>query len=563
MINRVEQPNILVTNNINTKDKGRSFKGPGTSLLSGLRFLDSSQAIGASAVDLCSMVIPRTAVEMNNRGFQSGVETGIREGSSWLLFAIVGVIGSIASILTSGKFNNEFGVKAQQLYTSGDTINNMSALWKQAEGNQREYFNKFIDSIKGLNCTEWRTVSENARPEIINNIQTLAEKTEQLASSNGANSKLKKEIADLKNLITAQIVKDTGASSSFVLKTQGVGKGVSSNISELVDNAVALSNAFKSVPKEQLPKFVKALSRNKLASTVLGLAACAVLCCSVQPLNTYLTKKRTGEDGFVGVKGRSADKSFGFKALKTALSAGFTIMALNTIGKLADLPKNVQFNGKFATINQFKLLYGLTISSRFLSARDKDELREMVIKDTLGFTNWLIFGGMVSKLIARAIGGKELINNPVVQNRNNKGLKYGLQWLAKASTKSYDEILLPTVDNIAKNGKVVKFSEMFKKASPEIKSKLAKIAFSQVAGYLYSGLVLGVGIAKLNIFITKKLNEKREKENPQTQSADRNARGSFENVLNDQQNGKNVGKIDTSYMRLTKDDLTSVFKDFA
>ena len=556
MINRIQQPNILITNNANRNNQGRSFKSAATPLLSGLRFLDSSKAIGASAVDLCSMVIPRTTVEMTNRGFQSGVETGIREGSSWLLFAVVGVIGSIASLLTSGKFNNEYGIKAQKLFVSGDTINNMSALWKQAEGNTDEYFKKLLESSKGLNGTEWKSVSEKAKPEIIENLKKLTEKSEILASSNGANSKLRKEVADLKELITAQIIKDTGASSSYVLKAQGVGKSVSSNIIELVDNAVALANAFKTTSKEELPKFVKALSNNKLASTVLGLAVCAVLCCSVQPLNAHLTKKRTGEDGFVGVKGRSADKSTGFKALKTAIAAGFTAMALSSIGKLSDLAQNVQFNGKFATINQFKLLYGLTISSRFLSARDKDELREMVIKDTLGFTNWLIFGGMVSKLIARAIGGEELINNPVVQKGGKKGLAYGLKWLSQASMKSYDEILLPTVENIAKDGKVLKFTELFKKAAPEVKTKLFKIAGSQVAGYLYSGLVLGVGIAKLNIFITRKLNEKREKNNPQTQSENRNARGSFENVLNDQQKANKTSK-------LSPEDLSSVFKDFA
>ena len=56
----------------------------------------------------------------------------------------------------------------------------------------------------------------------------------------------------------------------------------------------------------------------------------------------------------------------------------------------------------------------------------------------------------------------------------------------------------------------MKFSELYKKADKATKGKIAKIAGSQVAGYLYSGIVLGVGIAKLNIFITKKVNEKRK-----------------------------------------------------
>ena len=43
------------------------------------------------------------------------------------------------------------------------------------------------------------------------------------------------------------------------------------------------------------------------------------------------------------------------------------------------------------------------------------------------------------------------------------------------------------------------------------KAKVAKIAGSQIAGYLYSGIVLGVGIAKLNIFITKKIQASKAK----------------------------------------------------
>ena len=70
-------------------------------------------------------------------------------------------------------------------------------------------------------------------------------------------------------------------------------------------------------------------------------------------------------------------------------------------------------------------------------------------------------------------------------------------------------IIVPGAKEITKNGRLLKFSELFKKADANTKSKVLKIATSQVAGYLYSGLVLGVGIAKLNIFITKQLQAKK------------------------------------------------------
>ena len=50
--------------------------------------------------------------------------------------------------------------------------------------------------------------------------------------------------------------------------------------------------------------------------SVLGFIIGSGIGMSVQPINMYLTKKKTGSDGFVGVEGRSKDDSVGFKILK-------------------------------------------------------------------------------------------------------------------------------------------------------------------------------------------------------------------------------------------------------
>ena len=521
-------------------NKNTTFKGAGTAVLTGLRGLNNSPAIGACAVDLCSMVIPRTAIEFKNRGPQAGIEAAFREGASCFIHACVGLIGLGAATLISGKFNQQYGVKAQNIFANGDTINNLSNIWKTSEG-QRQFFDGFLQNIKGLNGTEWRSVSQGARDDIVNGLVSLADKTEQMAKASGKNKlTLAKEVKDLKTVVLSKVTKDTGAQASFKLNAGA--KEVSASLGELVDNAVVLSNSFKDKTKEKLPEFIKTLKSNKVASTLLGMGICAALCMSVQPLNRYLTKKRTGQDGFVGVDNKEGDKSKGFKTAKTIAGVGFPLFAMKTIGKPSDLLANIQFNSKVPTINQFKFLYGLTIGSRFLSSRDSNELREGIIKDTLGFTNWLILGGMVSKLTARALGGKELINNPVAQDGAKKGIKYGLKWLTKASVKSFDEVLLPNAKEITKNGKILKFSELFKKADSATKAKVLKVACSQIAGYLYSGLVLGVGIAKLNIFITKQVQ----------------ARKKASMNMNKQVNPK----YDINYLSKMQCELSSVFKDF-
>lgn len=538
MIDRINTP-VTVTKKAE-QNKNQTFKGAGTAVLTGLRGLNNSPALGACAVDLCSMVIPRTAIEMKNRGPQAGIEAAFREGASCLIHACVGLIGLGAATLLSGKFNQTHGIKAQNIFASGDTINNMANIWKNSEG-QKQFFDGFLQNIKGLNGTEWKTVSQGAKDDIVNGLVSLAEKSEQLTKATGADkAKLAKEVKDIKTLVLSKVTKDTGAQASFKLNAGA--KEVSASLGELVDNAVVLSNSFKNKSKEKLPDFVKALKSNKVASTLLGMGICAALCMSVQPLNRYLTKKRTGQDGFVGVDNKEGDKSKGFNVAKTVAGVAFPLFSMKTIGKPADLVSNIQFNSKVPTINQFKFLYGLTIGSRFLSARDGNELRESVIKDTLGYTNWLILGGMVSKLTARALGGKELINNPVAQDGAKKGLKYGLNWLTKASVKSFDEVLLPNAKEVAKNGKMMKFSELFKKADSATKSKVLKIAGSQVAGYLYSGIVLGVGIAKLNIFITKQVQAKKK--------------------ANAKMNSQVNPKYDVNYLSKIQNEMSSVFKEF-
>ena len=522
------------------KNKNTPFKGAETAILTGLRGLNNSPAIGACAVDLCSMVIPRTAIEFKNRGPQAGIEAAFREGASCFIHACVGLIGLGAATLISGKFNQQYGVKAQNIFANGDTINNLSNIWKSSEG-QKQFFDGFLQSIKGLNGTEWKSVSQDAKDDIVQGLVSLAVKTDQLKNARGNNKLiLDKDIKNLRSVILSKITKDTGAQASFKLNAGA--KEVSASLGDLVDNAVVLSNSFKDKTREKLPEFIKTLKSNKVASTLLGMGICAALCISVQPLNRYLTKKRTGQDGFVGVDNKEGDNSKGFKVAKTIAGVGFPLFAMKTIGNPSSLVSNIQFNSKVPTINQFKFLYGLTIGSRFLSARDGNELRESIIKDTLGYTNWLILGGMVSKLTARALGGKELINNPVAEDGAKKGLKYGLKWLTKASVKSFDEVLLPNAKELTKNGKMLKFSELFKKADSATKSKILKIAGSQVAGYLYSGIVLGVGIAKLNIFITKQIQ----------------ARKKASMNMNKQVNPK----YDVNYLAKKQDELSSVFKDF-
>ena len=162
MLDRINQPIVSKNQNYRKENTEQSFKGLESGLLSGLRGLNNSPALGACAVDFFSMVVPRTAIELKSRGKQAGIEAGFREVASCVIHACVGLIGLGAATILSGKFNKKYGLKAQNIFASGNTINNMAAIWQKSEGVQEKFFENFVSNLQGLNGENWVSVSESA-----------------------------------------------------------------------------------------------------------------------------------------------------------------------------------------------------------------------------------------------------------------------------------------------------------------------------------------------------------------------------------------------------------------
>lgn len=519
-------------NKKNNLQNNPNFKGLAAGGLGMLSFLNNSPAIGACAVDLGSMVIPRTVVDTKNRGIDAGTETAVREASSTVNHAIVGVVGATAATVLSGAFNNSFNVKANKIFVNSDAIDVFSSIWKESSSKE-DFYRRSLEKSLGLNGSIWK------------NIALVDEETIEAYGFTG-NKSLAQAIAEKLAPITEETAKkvkapilkkaediikaNTGAAlhkieiPKVVIDAAGNSKNdkqvVENTVDVILDNMVALGNAFEKQVKNGrlIDDFVDKIKPLKRNTALLGLGVSTLIGISIQPINKYLTKKRTGNDGFVGVKGRKADKSFGFK-LEKAAAAG--LMGLFAITRIAKNPKDIinkiQFSSMVPNLNQFKLLYGMTIVSRLLSARDKNELRESSIKDFLGFTNWLILGGIVSKGVARALpGGKDLIN--YAGDASKKGIKHTFDWIAHSSVKSYNEVLLKDASKtLIKSAENIKFSTLMKNASKGARGNVAKLALAQVAGYLYSGVVLGVLVPKLNIFITNKF--EKNKKNPNQEVA--------------------------------------------
>ena len=481
----------------NRQKQNTNFTGAMEVGTSFLRFLDTNQAWGANAVDLCSMVIPRTTVDFINRGPDAGTETARRESMGTFNHSMIGVYGTLAGMALATTLNNKFGFKAHKIFADNETIEAIThsyASHKKGDyaSHLREIFGKLETQVDG----EWRKIPQQ-------DIEKLVERYNSALINKQSPERIDKE---LKSFSKAVITHATGSEKNY----RFVGGKNTFTLTSGIENIYNVSKALiaKDLKGISTEEFLKSMKKLNLHRSLLGLGLGAAIGMSTQPVNMYLTKKKTGSDGFVGVAGREKDKSSQFKFLKLA---AFSAFAIGTLSTITPNPKKflnkLQFQGMTPTISQLKFVYGLTIASRLLAARDKDELRESAVKDSLGFLNLLVLGALVTKGVARLFD-KSLIN---VSKEDSKNF---FKWLSNSSLKSRDEVLYEALKKqgkeIYKNGKELPFKELLKMADKSTKAKLRALNISQIVGYLYSGLVLGFGVPKLNIYMTNKSEEKRK-----------------------------------------------------
>ena len=392
--------------------------------------------------------------------------------------------------------NKKFDLNVNKFFTAPETLDILAEnKAEQLKDNktQIDYIKKTLSNIKAYN-------PDAAGKDAEGYVRISKETIDDVAKSldNSLNKKVKfnkwidKNSNESREFIINKITASTGAQSEYILESSVNKKNVSkTNLKSLLNDIYLVSDSFnkdkvKEAFKEQIKagksvsenSFVKGLSKFMKTRSAMGFAIASIIGLSVQPINMYLSKLKTGTDGFVGVEGRSKDNSAGFKGIKAVSSAAFFSMILATLGmspaaflkapgKFMD---KMSFTGKMPTINQLKGVYGLTIISRIFSARDKDELREVLTKDTLGYLSWLVLGDIVNKLVADGLDKTVMNYREKFTPKNSKGFAGTFKRTFNGSLKTRDEILVKTladngIDVTKKDGdKLVskKFGEMLK-----------------------------------------------------------------------------------------------------
>lgn len=470
---------------INTpQNNNANFTGSMGALSNALYTLSNNDMLNASFVDIFAMDTPRTVVETKHRGKQAGIEMGFREYTGTFIAEFSSAIFAIlASKIIAKKLNPDVKVNSGSWITNNG-LNVFSDIYNKSDKTPKGYVEKVLNSMSGLVGSKTKYFSNIEKEKT----SPIIEKLTNLITNNSLDIKSSKKAI---NNIQDEIINILGADNSITVKS---GKNeLSSNLTHALRDIVdSGKNIFFTETKSNPNKILSKLKSMNNLRIGIAIPLSMLLAITNQKLNRYLTKRRTGIDNFVGengyennVKDKKEKKKEKGLLIKKLLSAGlFVLMLTKVMGikKPADFIRKLEFDGPATSGNAIKTIYGTLILGRIFASKDSTELRETNVRDYLGFLNWLVLGGFVAKGVGQALDPKqkELFNI----SKEGKGIKH---WLKYISLKSQKEI-------IAQGGNV--------------KLNLRKLNIAQLSGIAYSAVMLGVLLPKLNIWMTKRKDNK-------------------------------------------------------
>ena len=499
--------------------KSQNFKASPT-LSSLFTLMNKHEILGVSAVDLGSMVIPRTVVDFT-RNPEAGVETGFREASSTVIHASIGLAGyGAAHLLSKAMKNKNYNVSLKDITADSETVEIFSKAFKNIlnqnqNADKKELAEKFLNNIfsnvKGLggnsnvkNSQLWYSLSSENKEGIVKTLTEEIFKNKKFSLKGNLLDKLNANL-NFSLPSTETIIANINGQNLHTKGTNLINDAYSLTKAFIQDNVLA---SFKK-SADDIPEFSKDLKKLGIGKTILGLAAILAVALSFQSINAYITKKRTGKDTFVGNpdfvenKNSSTNKKdiLPHKLLSIAAMGFFIFKTLN-VNSLKAFFQKIQFRSKLPTVNQIKLVYGSTIIGRLFAARDKNELKESAFRDFLGFTNFLVLGSLVTKMFVNA-KDKNLIN----YDKTTHGSGF-YNWLKNSGVKSHEDVINSALKGkvLSENG-VKKIKELYSsgliKQGSSVDKKLKVLNSAKLIGLLYSGIALGILVPLINKKMTE------------------------------------------------------------
>ncbi len=491
--------------------------------------INRHEALGVSAIDLMSMVVPRTIID-TTRNPQAGLETAIREGTSTTTNAAIGLAGLGAAILLAlGLKHKNYNVDFKSITANDETIEQLAQTFKSISdanpnATKKELANTFLskifEDVKGIGGNSDTTSKEvwyRLKPE---NKKAIVDTISEQLESNKSFKLPAKLAHKLEGYLNFDIP------STQDLRVNLNGKELATKGEHFVEDAYTLTKSF--LQDNVLDKFKKStsiadnlfiqdLKKLTLRKTGLGLAAISAIALSTQAVNRYLTQKRTGKKGFVGDPDydkkqnntqEQKDRALMPLKLVTGIAIGSFIIKTINPSSIKDFLSKIQFKGSLPTVNQIKVIYGATILGRLAASSDRNELRESAFRDFLGFTNFLVIGPMLTKLFVNW-KDKSLINYDA--KSQGKGL---LNWIKNASIKTHEEVINSTLkEHVFDEKGTIPIKQLYKngwiKPHSNLAEKLNILNKARLLGMAYACVALGIAVPLINKYMTEKSRAKK------------------------------------------------------
>lgn len=261
--------------------------------------------------------------------------------------------------------------------------------------------------------------------------------------------------------ITKVVDKNGGIKAAQNLKFDGktIGSDLKNFLRDTVDigEALSLSKEARINPN----KFIKKATGLVNTKSLMGLAVVIPLAMSMQYINRAITRHKYNKSGAPIYKdfeneNRVLTDDEKKKLNRTKPLAIGSIIGLAALSMGKSFPTSIksavdmlQFNTKFPTLNQCRVIATSTFASRMMASEDPNELRESTVRDLASFAGLYFLGDYAEKLAATAIqklskpgreGKLQMFNKTKRPEEYGNVIQKMVGWVKDTSIKSFDEI---------------------------------------------------------------------------------------------------------------------------
>ena len=442
-----------------SKTSRPAFKGVESMLASGANSLiggvtwvlqqcNVNPMFGVSLIDCLTAIFPRTWVDAKTNGF-AAAETFRRESSGLIVNCLIPgfIVLGVAKVLE--KFNKDTN-GLSKLWANQKSTETLSGYFANANGKTSEYINGVFRDLEFNSGKNWNKLDLDNQE-----VKAILQKYQDIVDGTITGKEAKKL---LKETELALLQHTGGAESIRFIKDK---KPLGQNLSLLLRDMADLKPFFAKHIGD-LSKFEKQIEKFVNKKSLIGLAIVIPLAASMQSINRWITRVRSGQEGapiykdFVSKKNKremSAGEKSKFwlnKIGAAALMVGVAYASLKDKSSLKNIFKGLQFTKNMPTMDQCRWIATATFASRMLASEDPNELKEVKWRDIATFMSLYMLCDYVPKGVASLIKKVfkiDLLNyTKEAPEKSKNKIKQAWQsfghWVNDTHLKSFDETAL-------------------------------------------------------------------------------------------------------------------------